>query len=146
MINKVILLGNLGADPEVRFMPNGDQITNLRLATTRRWKDKNGERKEESEWHRVVLFGGAAKVASEYTKKGSRIYIEGRIRTQQWEKDGEKRYTTEIVGENITLLDRKQDGDQSSPSSDNKPRSSQGSNQPAPSHDPYDFDDSDIPF
>lgn len=109
MLNKVMLIGRLGADPEVRYMPSGDAITTIRLATSRRWKDRNtNERKEESEWHRVVFFSGLAKIAGEYLKKGSQCYVEGRIRTQKWQgQDGSDRYTTEIVAENMHMLDSK---------------------------------------
>ncbi len=106
MLNKVMLIGNLGADPEVRFMPSGDPIANIRLATSRRWKDRQtGDRKEETEWHRVVFFGALAKIVQDYLKKGSQVYVEGRIRTQKWQgQDGQDRYTTEIVAENMTML------------------------------------------
>ena len=105
-VNKVILVGNLGADPETRYMPNGDPITNIRLATTFRWKDKqSGENKEETEWHRVVFRTRLAEIAGEYLKKGSPVYVEGRIRTRKWQdKDGQDRYTTEIMADNMQLL------------------------------------------
>jgi single-strand DNA-binding protein len=105
-VNKVILVGNLGADPETRYMPNGDPITNIRLATTSRWKDKqSGENKEETEWHRVVFRARLAEIAGEYLKKGSPVYVEGRIRTRKWQdKDGQDRYTTEIMADNMQLL------------------------------------------
>jgi single-strand DNA-binding protein len=105
-VNKVILVGNLGADPETRYMPNGDPITNIRLATTSRWKDKqSGENKEETEWHRVVFRARLAEIAGEYLKKGSQVYVEGRIRTRKWQdKEGQDRYTTEIMADNMQLL------------------------------------------
>ena len=105
-VNKVILVGNLGADPETRYMPNGDPITNIRLATTFRWKDKaSGENKEETEWHRIVFRARLAEIAGEYLKKGSPVYVEGRIRTRKWQdKDGQDRYTTEIMADNMQLL------------------------------------------
>ena len=95
MLNKVTLIGNLGADPEVRYMPNGGAVTNISLATTRRWKDKQtGERRDETEWHRVVFFTRLAEVAGEYLRKGSQVYIEGRIRTRKWQgQDGQDRKT-----------------------------------------------------
>ena len=98
-VNKVILVGNLGADPETRYLPSGDPVTNLRLATTDSWKDKaSGEKKEATEWHRVVLFRRLAEVAGQYLKKGSQVYIEGRIRTRKWQdKDGNDRWSTEVV-------------------------------------------------
>lgn len=105
-VNKVILLGNLGADPETRYSPDGSAITNVRLATTDTWKDKaTGERREATEWHRVVFFGRLAEIASEYLRKGSPVYIEGRIRTRKWQdKDGNERYTTEITADAMQLL------------------------------------------
>lgn len=97
-VNKVILVGNLGNDPEIRFMPNGGAVANFTLATSESWRDKNtGENKEVTEWHRVVLFGKVAEIAGEYLKKGSQVYIEGQLKTRKWEKDGVERYTTEIV-------------------------------------------------
>ena len=98
-INKVILVGNLGADPETRYMPSGDAVTNLRLATSRSWKDRNsGEQQERTEWHRVALFRGLAETAAQYLRKGSRVYIEGELRTRKWQdRDGNDRYTTEVV-------------------------------------------------
>jgi single-strand DNA-binding protein len=105
-VNKVILLGNLGADPETRYMPDGNAIANIRIATTSRWKDKqSGENKEETEWHRIVFRGRLAEIAGEYLKKGSPVYVEGRIRTRKWQdKDGQDRYTTEIMADNMQLL------------------------------------------
>ncbi|MBK4775886.1 ssDNA-binding protein [Candidatus Pantoea edessiphila] len=98
-INKVILIGNLGQDPEVRYMPNGNAVTNITLATSESWRDKNtGENKEITEWHRVVIFGKLAEVASEYLRKGSQIYIEGQLRTRKWQdQNGQERYTTEVI-------------------------------------------------
>ncbi len=153
MLNKVMLIGNLGADPEVRYMPNGDAITTIRLATTRRWKDRNtNERKEETEWHRVVFFGGLAKTAGEYLKKGSQVYVEGRIRTQKWQgQDGQDRYTTEIVADSMNMLGSRSGGtasysDNTPPASsyDNRP-SAPSNSQPAAAAGYDDFDD-DIPF
>jgi single-strand DNA-binding protein len=105
-VNKVILVGNLGADPETRYLPSGDAVTNIRIATSYRWKDKaSGEAKEETEWHRVNFFGRLAEVAGEYLKKGSPVYVEGRIRTRKWQdKEGQDRYSTEIVAEAMQLL------------------------------------------
>ena len=98
-VNKVILVGNLGADPEVRRMPSGDPVVNLRIATSETWRDKNsGERKEKTEWHNVVIFNdNLAKVAEQYLKKGAKVYIEGALQTRKWEKDGVERYSTEVV-------------------------------------------------
>jgi len=105
-INKVILIGHLGQDPEVRALPSGSSIANLRVATTESWKDKqSGEFKEQTEWHTVVLFGRTAEVAAEYLKKGSQVYIEGRLRTRKWQdKTGNDRYSTEIVGNDMQML------------------------------------------
>jgi single-strand DNA-binding protein len=105
-VNKVILVGNLGADPEVRYLPSGDAVANIRLATTDRYKDKaSGEFKEMTEWHRVSFFGRLAEIVSEYLKKGSSVYIEGRIRTRKWQaQDGTDRYSTEIVAEQMQML------------------------------------------
>jgi single-strand DNA-binding protein len=105
-VNKVIVLGNLGKDPEVRYMPNGSAVCNLRIATTRTWKNKeSGEKMEETEWHSVVLYERQAEIAGEYLKKGRSVYIEGRLKTRKWQdKEGMDRYTTEIVGDSMQLL------------------------------------------
>ncbi|MBM22842.1 MAG: single-stranded DNA-binding protein [Gammaproteobacteria bacterium] len=105
-INKVIVLGNLGSDPDARYMPNGNAVTNISVATTNSWKDKeSGERQEETEWHRVVFFGRLAEIASEYLKKGSQVYVEGRLQTRKWEdKEGNDRWTTEIVANDMQML------------------------------------------
>ncbi|KGD42883.1 single-stranded DNA-binding protein [Burkholderia pseudomallei] len=105
-VNKVILVGNLGADPEVRYLPSGDAVANIRLATTDRYKEKDsGEYKEVTEWHRVSFFGRLAEIVSEYLKKGSSVYVEGRIRTRKWQgQDGQDRYSTEIVAEQMQML------------------------------------------
>ena len=107
-VNKVIIVGNLGADPETRYMPSGDAVTNIRVATTDRYKDKaSGEMKETTEWHRIAFFGRLAEIAGEYLKKGSQVYIEGKIKTRSWEdQQGLKRYTTEVVADVMQLLDR----------------------------------------
>lgn len=109
-VNKVILVGNLGADPESRYMPNGDAVVNIRLATTESWKDKNsGEKKELTEWHRVVFYRKLAEIAGQYLKKGSQVYIEGRIRTRKWQgQDGQDRYTTEIEANEMQMLGRRE--------------------------------------
>jgi single-strand DNA-binding protein len=105
-VNKVILIGHLGADPETRAMPSGMQVANLRLATTESWKDKtSGEQQERTEWHSVALFGRPGEIAAEYLRKGSQVYIEGRLRTRKWQdKEGRDRYTTEIVGSEMQML------------------------------------------
>ena len=104
-VNKVILIGNLGADPETRFLPSGDAVANIRMATTDVWKDKSGEKQEHTEWHRVAFFGKLAEITDEYLKKGPPVYIEGRIRTRKWQdKEGQDRYSTEIVADRMQLL------------------------------------------
>jgi single-strand DNA-binding protein len=105
-VNKVILVGNLGRDPETRYMPDGAAITNVSVATSFQWNDKaSGEKKEETEWHRIVFRGKLAEIAGEYLKKGSQVYVEGRLRTRKWQdKDGQDRYTTEIVAERMQML------------------------------------------
>ncbi len=156
-INKVILIGHLGQDPEVRALPSGSSIANLRIATTESWKDKqSGEFKEQTEWHTVVLFGRTAEVAAEYLKKGSQVYIEGRLRTRKWQdKTGNDRYSTEIVGNDMQMLGgRGQGGGQSA----GQPSGGRGQAAAAPKGDTggdfsdapatsteHDFDD-DIPF
>ena len=109
-VNKVILVGNLGADPETRYMTNGDAVANVRLATTESWKDKSsGERREVTEWHRVVFYRKLAEIVGQYLKKGSSVYIEGRIRTRKWQdKEGQERYTTEIEATEMQMLGRRE--------------------------------------
>jgi single-strand DNA-binding protein len=110
-VNKVILIGNLGRDPETRYTTGGDAVTNLNIATTDTWKDKNGEKQEKTEWHRVVLFGRQAEVAGEYLKKGRPVYIEGRLQTRKYtDKEGVERYATEIVGDRMQLLGGREGG------------------------------------
>ncbi len=105
-VNKVILIGNLGRDPEVRYTPSGSAVCNVSLATTRNWKDKNsGERVEETEWHRVVFYDRLAEIAGEYLKKGRQVYVEGRLKTRKWtDKDGVEKYTTEVIATDMTML------------------------------------------
>ncbi|UOA07734.1 MULTISPECIES: single-stranded DNA-binding protein [Methylobacter] len=164
MLNKVTLIGRLGADPEVRYMPTGGAVANITLATNFRWKDKqSGEKKESTEWHRVVFFNRLAEIAGEYLKKGSQLYVEGRLQTRKWQgQDGLDRYTTEIIATEMHMLDSRsggtsnfggdqaQMGGHSAPSS--KPayqpqqpaqQNNPGSTPPLPNYD--DFDD-DIPF
>lgn len=142
-INKVILIGNLGADPETRYMPSGGAVTNVRLATSESWKDRNtGETQERTEWHRVVFFNRLGEIAGEYLKKGSKIYIEGSLRTRKWQgQDGQDRYTTEIVASEMQMLDSRG----GSASYDQSP--APGGSAPAPSSSSGgpDYDD-DIPF
>lgn len=156
-INKVILVGTCGQDPEVRYLPNGNAVTNLSLATSEQWTDKQtGQKVEKTEWHRVSLFGKVAEIAGEYLRKGSQVYIEGKLQTREWEKDGIKRYTTEILVDmqgTMQLLGGRPQGDQQgqSGSQQHRPQSSpqpqQAAPQPAPQPAPdYDSFDDDIPF
>ena len=144
-VNKVILIGNLGQDPEVKYMPSGGAVTNVTVATSESWKDKNtGEQKENTEWHRVVFFRRLAEIAGEYLKKGSKVYIEGKLQTRKWQdQSGNDRYTTEIVANEMQMLDSRGGGGGYS-------QSSGASSSPASSAAPAgggmgDFDD-DIPF
>jgi len=108
MVNKVILVGRLGADPEVRYTQDGAMVTNFRIATTEQWTDKNGERTQRTEWHRVVSFGKLAEICGNYLAKGRLVYIEGRLQTRAWDdRDGNKRYTTEIIASNMQMLEPK---------------------------------------
>ena len=107
-INKVILVGNLGRDPETRYLPSGGAVTNVSLATSRSWKDRDsGEQKEKTEWHRIVFFNRLGEIAGEYLKRGSKVYVEGELRTREWEKEGQKHFTTEIVATEMQMLDSK---------------------------------------
>lgn len=128
-VNKVILIGNLGADPETRFMPSGGAVTNVRLATSETWKDRQtGQMQERTEWHRVVFFNKLGEIAGEYLKKGSKVYIEGSIRTRKWQgQDGQDRYTTEIVANEMQMLDGRGDGGGGDRQGGGAPRQQQGS-------------------
>ena len=111
-VNKVILVGNLGKDPEVRHMPNGDAVANFSIATTDTWKDKNGMRQERTEWHNISMYRRLAEIAGEYLKKGSSVYVEGRLQTRKWQdKNGQDRYTTEIICDQMQMLGGKSGGD-----------------------------------
>ncbi|MBK9606151.1 MAG: single-stranded DNA-binding protein [Betaproteobacteria bacterium] len=109
-LNKVILIGNLGRDPDTRYLPNGDAVANISVATTDTWKDKNGEKQEKTEWHRVTLYRRLGEIAGEYLKKGSQVYIEGRIEYREYEKDGVKRYSTDIIASEMKMLGSRQGG------------------------------------
>jgi len=111
-VNKVILIGNLGRDPETRYMPEGGAVTNISIATTDTWKDKSGEKQERTEWHRVVFFSRLAEIAGEYLKKGSQVYVEGSLRTRKWQdkESGQDRYSTEIVANEMRMLGRREGG------------------------------------
>lgn len=149
-INKVIIVGNLGRDPETRFMPSGAAVTNVSVATSKSWRDReSGEQKERTEWHRVVFFNRLAEIAGEYLKRGSKIYLEGELRTREWEREGQKHYTTEIVANEMQMLDSKGSMEGAGSSSGGAPEgSSAPSSKPNSEFTPPpmdDFDD-DIPF
>ncbi len=146
-INKVILVGNLGQDPEVKYMPNGNAVCNITVATSESWKDKNsGEMQERTEWHRVVFFRRLAEIAGEYLKKGSQVYLEGRLQTRKWQdQQGQDRYTTEIVADNMQMLGG---GGRSGGSAEFGGGQSKGGSQSAPAPASMDngYTDEDIPF
>jgi len=144
-VNKVILVGNLGKDPEVRYMPNGNAVANITLATTESWKDKqSGEQQEKTEWHRIVMFRRLGEIAGEYLKKGSQVYIEGKLQTRKWQDNsGNDRYTTEIVANEMQMLGGRGGGGSAGFSGDSAP--AQSAPAPAPAAAGGEFDD-DIPF
>jgi len=146
-VNKVILVGNLGRDPETRYTPGGDAITNIRVATTDRWKDKaSGEMKEATEWHNVAFFGRLAEIAGEYLKKGSQVYVEGRLRTRKWQdKDGQDRYTTEIVAGEMQMLGSRSGMGEPSARDDGDAEPSRGGGRSAAKKPPAP-DEGDVPF
>lgn len=142
-VNKVILIGNIGKDPELKYFPNGDAFCNLTLATTENWTDKgSGERKERTEWHNVVFTRKLAEIVGQYVKKGSKVYVEGSLRTRKWEKDGVERYTTEIVANDMQMLDGRSQSD-SGPQARQQTGQSQRS---TASREAQSHDESDIPF
>jgi single-strand DNA-binding protein len=144
-VNKVILVGNLGKDPEVRYMPNGNAVANLTLATSESWKDKQtGDQQEKTEWHRIVMFRRLAEIAGEYLKKGSQVYIEGKLQTRKWQDNsGNDRYTTEIVANEMQMLGGRGGG--SAGFADNSAPATESASASAAASGPADFDD-DIPF
>jgi single-strand DNA-binding protein len=147
-VNKVILIGNLGKDPEVRHLDNGASVANFSIATTETYKDRNsGERVDQTEWHNIVLWRGLAEVAEKYLKKGDSVYIEGKLRTRSWEKDGVTRYTTEVVGDQLTMLGGKKSGDDSGQSSNYAGNQSNNQTAAAPSQTPdTNSEMDDLPF
>lgn len=165
-VNKVILVGNLGRDPEVRYMPNGEAVCNFSIATTDSWKDKAGAKQERTEWHNIVMYRKLAEIAGEYLKKGRPVYVEGRLQTRKWQtKEGQDRYTTEIIADQMQMLGGRDGGgsnasydggmDQSSGGADynqapsqavSKPASAQSSAKPATSGSGFDDFEDDIPF
>jgi single-strand DNA-binding protein len=167
-VNKVILVGNLGRDPEMRYMPNGEAVCNFSIATTDNWKDKNGQKQEKTEWHNIVMYRRLAEIAGEYLKKGRPVYVEGRLQTRKWEKDGVTRYSTEIIADQMQMLgsregagsnasydspgsdDMNQDMDQSrsnqAPPSGKAPASNAPAAKPASGGSGFDDFEDDIPF
>jgi single-strand DNA-binding protein len=136
-VNKIVLVGHLGADPESRFTPSGVAVSTFNMATNESWKNKEGEYEDRTEWHRIVLYGKAAETASEYMKKGQLAYVEGRIRTRSWEdKDGMTRYTTEVLGDRFTMLGRKSENKSTAPAEADASASAGGGG----------GDDDDLPF
>ena len=137
-VNKVILVGNLGADLETRYMPSGSAVTNIRIATSESWKDKtSGEQQERTEWHSVMFYGRVAEIAAEYLRKGSQVYVEGKLKTEKYEKDGQTRYTTKVVAEKMQMLGGKGEG---------KPREPRQNQAEQPQGNDFDGIDDDIPF
>jgi single-strand DNA-binding protein len=165
-VNKVILVGNLGRDPEVRYMPNGEAVCNFSIATTDNWKDKSGAKQERTEWHNIVMYRKLAEIAGEYLKKGRPVYVEGRLQTRKWQtKEGQDRYTTEIIADQMQMLGGRDAGgsnasydggmDQSSGGADynqapaqatSKPVAAQSSAKPVASGSGFDDFEDDIPF
>jgi single-strand DNA-binding protein len=156
-VNKVILIGNLGRDPEVRYLPSGDAVANFSIATTEKWKDKSGEMQEQTEWHRISFFGRQAEICGEYLKKGSSVYVEGRLQTRKWtDKEGHERTTTEIRGDRMQMLGGRAGGgmadmddsgfNQSAPPQRSQPRSNAPAAAQRPASGGFDDMDDDIPF
>jgi single-strand DNA-binding protein len=136
-LNKVIIIGNLGRDPEMRYMPSGDALANFSVATTDTWKDKAGAKQEKTEWHRVSMFGKLAEIAGEYLKKGSQVYIEGRLQTREWtDKEGQKRTTTEIVANEMKMLGGRGDGGGERGGADRQDYGTRESSAPKPDRQP----------
>ena len=146
-VNKVIIIGNLGADPETRYAPSGDAICNIRVATTDTWKDKaTGEKKEATEWHRIAFFGRLAEIAGQYLKKGSQVYVEGSLRTRKWQdKEGQDRYTTEIRADEMKMLGSRQGSGEAPPREREAAPAPSAAGKKAPASGFGDMDD-DIPF
>ena len=148
-VNLVIILGNLGNDPEMRYMPNGEPVANLSIATSETWIDKNtGEKREKTEWHRIVAYRKTAEIIGQYTRKGSKLYVEGKLQTRKWtDNSGVDRYTTEIIADSVQLLDSRRDdqgGQQGYQQRQQQPRQNNAPQYNPPAQD--DFDDPTIPF
>lgn len=146
-VNKVILVGRLGKDPETRYMPNGDAVTNITLATSETWKDKNGEKQEKTEWHRVTFYRKLAEIAGEYLKKGSMAYVEGRLETRKWtDKAGVEKYTTEIIANEMQMLSSRSGGGNTFEVVDREPASSGAAKPAKKAGGEFDDFEDDIPF
>ncbi|PTN12993.1 single-stranded DNA-binding protein [Nitrosomonas aestuarii] len=146
-VNKVILIGNLGRDPETRYMSSGDAVTNITLATTEVWKDRNGEKQEKTEWHRVTFYRKLAEIAGEYLKKGRSVYIEGKLETRKWtDKNGMDRYTTEIIATDMKMLGSRAGSDNFDSSDRNANESASDQSPPNRSNNGFDDMEDDIPF
>jgi single-strand DNA-binding protein len=151
-VNKAILVGHLGKDPEVRYMPNGEAVANVTLATSETWKDKTGEKQEKTEWHNIVFYKRLAEIVGQYLKKGSLIYVEGRITTEKWQdKEGKDRYTTKIVANEMKMLGGKSSGGSNfevveKPAASEEFAAAPASKKPAPAKSNFDNFDDDIPF
>ena len=150
-VNKVILVGRLGQDPDVRYMPNETAVCNFSIATSRSYKDKAGEKVEQTEWHRIVMFGKLAEIAKEYLKKGSQVFLEGRLQTRKWQtKEGQDRYTTEVVADSMQMLGGKDASSTESKASDDtfnqEPAKNDKAETPSPAADSFDQFEDDIPF
>ena len=144
-VNKAIIIGNVGQEPETKYLPNGSAVTNITVATTQAWKDKEtGQQNERTEWHRIVFYRRLAEIAGEYLKKGSKVYIEGELRTRQWERDGQKHYSTEIIASEMQMLDSR--GDSGAGSQESAPQQAQQPTQQQQTQSAPDDDDSAIPF
>ncbi|UCD18428.1 MAG: single-stranded DNA-binding protein [Candidatus Zixiibacteriota bacterium] len=139
-VNKVILIGNLGKDPELRYTPGGQAVANFSLATSEKWRDKDGAMQDKTEWHNIVLWGRQAEIAKEYLSKGRQVYIEGRIQTRSWDdKEGNKRYTTEVVAQRLQFLGTREQAPSAVPASEDVPST-------APQTDELSDEDEDLPF
>jgi len=152
-VNKAILIGNLGKDPEIRYLPSGEAVANFSIATSEKWKDKAGEVQEQTEWHRITFFGRHAEVCGEYLRKGAKIYVEGKIQTRKWkDRDGNDRFTTEIRGDRLQMLGGKRDSDEGDAASGGvrpeRDQAPEGERQPGPAKSSNNFDDlaDDVPF
>lgn len=157
-VNKVILVGNLGNDPEVRYMPNGNAVANLSLATSESWKDQQGQMQERTEWHKLTIYRRLAEVAGEYLKKGSQIYVEGKLQTRKWQdQQGQDRYTTEVIVDQMQMLGGRENGSANNGYQQQSPQNNQGgyqqqaqsngqSQQPPMAEPDFDFDDDGMPF